>query len=242
MDETTRPHVEVGQAERNALRAGAAILRSGAEIPEHARHLLADLLESESAVMGEIVNFAELFGATIKQASGGQARLQVLRNEETGDVKFLGNNSSNAVRFAKALLNHQAKALPGDGHSKRDQVVEALYVRENLPVDPEDSLKDWRSKPSQQGEREYTRGRLDITASYVMEAMLEPTPPMVAAMQAAWAQHVPTLGGSAQPRCSCGWEGESQARHRLQVAYSAGIEMAMKAGPLGGGAPEAAEA
>lgn len=94
----------MGQADANALRAAADVLRAGGTLPENTRALLSDLLRAEAAMFETMQPLVELVSAVITQESGGQASIRIMR-DDVGNVRLLNDNTSNALRVASAVLN-----------------------------------------------------------------------------------------------------------------------------------------
>lgn len=100
---------DAGVVEIAALNEAADALLDGTPLPPSARLLIANLLRAEAVLLAELQPFTDLISLAIKQPGDAGARLRLARNEETGDMKMLGDNTSNAVRVARAVLNARGK-------------------------------------------------------------------------------------------------------------------------------------
>ena len=100
----------LGTADADAFDRAAEILRNGGELPEGIRPLLADLLRAESVMFREMQNVVDLLNVTITQAGGGSAAIRFAKDESTGDVKLVNDNTNNAIRIARAVLNANQEA------------------------------------------------------------------------------------------------------------------------------------
>jgi hypothetical protein len=85
------------------LRQAAQHLRDGAPLPAGLAEALADWLDSEAVVLGEMEPFVELLNATVRHASGVETFLRFGRKAD-GTPAMHGDTSPAAFAVARLVL------------------------------------------------------------------------------------------------------------------------------------------